>query len=249
MIELVCRRRGFRQRHVWFAQAPHDRSDTDCLYFHACYDPGGDDFDCRATPTFVVDLDVNEDALWAGLKKTCRRDIRLAQRQGVTVDIGGAEDIVAFRRILRRLIRLKGLSDNSYLLRYMGSAGQLLTARKDGEMLAGIVTINDARHSRLLFSASQRHDTPEMSALTGNATRLLIWQGILQAKARGAAQFDLGGHVAGADKSDPTAGITFLKSGFGGREATGYACSKIYNPVYSALREIRARLKSITGSA
>lgn len=249
MIELACRRRGFRQRYVWFAQKPQDRPDTDCLYFYACYDPGDNDFDCRATPTFVIDLDADEDTLWAGLQQSCRRHIRLAQRRGVSVDIDQPADARPFRRMLRRLLRQKGLRDNTYLLQHMGSAGQLLIARRDGEMLAGIVTINDARHSRLLFSASQRFENPKMSALTGNATRLLIWQGILQAKARGAEQYDLGGHVASADGSDPPAGITFLKSGFGGRESTGYTCSKIYSPVYLALADIRSRLKSFVGAS
>lgn len=241
MFEIRTRRLLFRKRFIWFAPRAADIGDCDAVFYLAtdagaeAADPG---FACSPTPTFLLDLTQDADALMGALKRTCRQNVRLAEKAGITIRINS--DHAAFEALYRDFATAKGYdADVADLPAYLAH-GRLYTAWLDDMLLGGLLTVEDERQARWLVSGSRRlEDGQTLGRQIGQANRLLVWRAALDAQARGCAVFDLGGHYEGDDDSDPRAAITRFKLEFGGERTVRYRCVKTYNPVYRLLKRRR----------
>ncbi len=195
--------------------------------------------DVLQTSTVVLDLELDGDELLRRMRKSTRRNIRLAQRRGVVVRQADASDIPAFHRMLVEGRELNqrpayALEHFHQLWRILAPRGlsTLFLAEVEGETVAGslLLTIGDTV-TDWIGGWSGRHRT-------AHATELLEWTAIAWAKSQGYSRFDfdgidpgvahalLDGEPVGSAQVD---GVTNFKLGFGG-EITVYPPAVEYIP-------------------
>jgi CelD/BcsL family acetyltransferase involved in cellulose biosynthesis len=150
--------------------------------------------------TFEVDLEQDEEALFAGMTSACRRCIRKAEKEGVTVeeadDLGFADDYYAQLRDVfakQALVPSYGVERVRELIETVHPSGRLLLLRArapDGKCIA--TGIFPAMNRAMYFwgGASWRSD----QVLRPNEA--IMWYAMRYWRRRGIAVCDLGG---GAD--------------------------------------------------
>jgi lipid II:glycine glycyltransferase (peptidoglycan interpeptide bridge formation enzyme) len=201
----------------------------------------------------MVDLTVDEAALWSGLRKKWRQYVNKARSNGIVVrDVDPAVETDAFdtfHRVMRDVAKRTALP--------LRSAG---TFREVWEAFA------PTGESRLLFADDARGETQAVLLLVRCGTRvvepyggmtdagaesranyLLKWEAIRSSREQGATSYDMWGLIG--------TGIDYFKEGFGGREVTyvgawDYALSPVGAAVFrlgergrSAYRALRRRLR------
>ncbi len=149
-------------------------------------------------PTAVIDLAPPEDALFGAMASACRRNIRKAERTGVTIEevVGDPSFAGEFHDQLRDVFAKQNLVPTypidrvHALIRHLAPAGQLLLLRArdaDGRCIA--TAILPWYHRTMYFwgGASYR----EHQHLRPNEA--LIWYALRWARARGVTEFDFVG--------------------------------------------------------
>lgn len=201
-----------------------------------------DDLHIYYRASVVLDLAPDIDRLRAGMSKNRQRNIRRAERDGVTIRKGTAEDLPVFERL--RLVHAARLGfeprDAEYyaeLWRSLSSRGHihLFVAEYEGEA----VTIQLA----ISFGDTCHHvERPWSGAHPRIAARELVeWAAIRWAKSASLGFSDLGNvdpSVVEAilegreDRADPEHGATEYKLKWGGRVVEGPPfLDRVYNPV------------------
>jgi CelD/BcsL family acetyltransferase involved in cellulose biosynthesis len=150
----------------------------------------------RESATFCLhrlDLHPSVDEIFRGLHRDCvRRKIRRAEREGLTY-LAGRSDLVLkkFYRLVvltrrRQLLPPQPLAWFRNLIACMGDKLKMHVASKDGQPVAGILTL--AYKSTLVYKygCSDRR----FSNLGG--AQLLLWKAIQDAKSNGLREVDLG---------------------------------------------------------
>jgi hypothetical protein len=141
----------------------------------------------------ATDLTKPEDVLWAGIDETARRNIRKAQRNGVTVRVGTTlADVMAFYAMHVDVRKLKyGLLAQPIeffeaIHRAFSSKGRIfvLLAEKDGLPLAGILFLQHEENLYYKFNASRQTEY--------RPNDLLVWSGIRFGRERGLKLLDFG---------------------------------------------------------
>lgn len=171
-------------------------------------------------PRFVYRLGIagkDADAVMAGFHQKWRYNIRLAERKGVEVRLGGAGDVPAFHRIMEETGRRDGFVTRSaeYFGRMhaaMAHKGRmrLYLAYYGGELVAGTVTLMYGGKCWYLYGASSDGHRNVM------ATYLLQWEAIKWAIAEGCRVYDFRGVSGDMDEKNPLYGIYRFKKGFNG---------------------------------
>jgi CelD/BcsL family acetyltransferase involved in cellulose biosynthesis len=140
-----------------------------------------------------VDLDRTEEDIWHGLDGPARRDVRKAQRLGVTIREGSTiEELKAFfdmhcqvRKTKYRLLPQPFAFFES-LLGAFSPEGRLvvLLAEQDGAVVAGSVFLiwGDTLYYKFSASLDRR----------ANPNDLIVWEGIRLGRSRGLRRFDFG---------------------------------------------------------
>jgi lipid II:glycine glycyltransferase (peptidoglycan interpeptide bridge formation enzyme) len=161
--------------------------------------------------TWLLDLRPGEDALWRGLRKKWRQYVNRARANGVVVRAGGREELPAFHRLLtgtagrmdfvaRPLTTFERMWDE---FAADDRAGLLFADSSAGEPIASL----------FLVRCGGRMSEPWGGYTTAagelHANYLLKWESIRAAAGRGIPEYDMCGLV--------NPGITYFKSGFGGR--------------------------------
>jgi lipid II:glycine glycyltransferase (peptidoglycan interpeptide bridge formation enzyme) len=208
-------------------QPPVDRPDMEALLLARGFRPSG--LEAAPTATVRVDLRCTPDELLAQMSKNRRRNIRRAERSGVTVRSGGAADLPAYYRTIQATAERQGFLP--YPARYYeqiwrsfspGGHAMLLLAESGGHIVASLLLI--AFRDTALFKMggwSGEHREARVN-------ELLHWRAILWARSRGFRWYDLEGiapDVAAAirERQPRTphtyAGTTRFKLGFGGSVA------------------------------
>ena len=241
MLEVDIKRGIFRLKKIWFSDRPYDVTKYDAVYFYTTKqrDPYGG-FHTWEAPTIIIDLQEEEDTLWAKMsKKSCRYMIKRATREGIRIQRG--YDFFEFLRFYVNFAGKKGFTTWKHTLKQLKDKGILFTAHLGEELLAGAFFLSDGNHIRWIAGASSRLEDPASKGkkvLTGAANRLLIWEAIRWAKNHNHRIFDLGGYYAGGNPDDPRVKINAFKKSFGGSLVTYYNHSKIYSPLYSIAKKI-----------
>jgi peptidoglycan pentaglycine glycine transferase (the first glycine) len=185
--------------------------------------------------TMVIDLRRSEEELLSAMKGKWRYNVRLARRKGVEVYQGGRDDLP----LLYEMYTTTSARDEfiirpfSYYVDAWGTflsegLAQLLLARHEGEVLAGLMLFRFADKAWYMYGASSDRHRQLMP------NHLLQWEAMRWAKAQGCTSYDLWGAPEMLDENDPMWGVFRFKEGFGG-EFTSYLGSfdfPVSRPLY-----------------
>ncbi len=205
--------------------------------------------------TVLIDLDGDDEALLAGMKSKWRYNIRLAARRGVTVQTVGSEYLGEWYRLYRETAardRIAIHSESYYRAVFEvaaevrdGPALELMLARHEGDLLAGIVVARYRGRATYLYGASADRKRNLMP------TYALQWEAMQRARDAGMQVYDLFGIPRSADEKHRMQGLYRFKTGFGGRvvERPGCVDYRLQAVRYGAfraaetLRAARVRLR------
>lgn len=179
-------------------------------------------------PRFVFQVplaDRSVDDVFSGLNQLWRRNIRKAQKSGVTVTQGDASDLPAFHTVYvetaaRDHFTPRPLSYFQRMWDAMRAEGgpdrlRLYLAHHEGRLLAATTWVKVGRHVWYSYGAS----TSEGREL--RPSNAIQWRMIEDAHAAGAQVYDLRGITDTLDSDDPLFGLIQFKVGTGG-EAVEY---------------------------
>lgn len=220
---------------IW--QSEMGPADWEALYRrHGCV-PSPDTI--QPPRTIVIDLTPPEDEILGRMKQKTRYNIRLAEKKGVTVREGTAEDLPAFNRMMQ----VTGQRDSFgiHQPQYYRSAFEIFApqnaalwlAEYEGRPLAGVMAFTSGRSAAYLYGASSDEERQRMPAYAAQ------WAAMRWAKARGCTTYDMWG-VPDADEEVLEGGFTDrqdglwpvyrFKRGFGGDVVrTVGAADRVYN--------------------
>lgn len=167
--------------------------------------------------TVLLDLLRSEEELLKAMKSKTRYNLRLAQRRGVEVHLGGVEDLPLFYEMYTTtserddfIIRPFPYYADAWGAFVEQGQAQLFLARYGGEALAGLILFHFGDGAWYMYGAS----TGKHRNLMPN--HLLQWEAVRWAKARGCSFYDMWGAPDVLDDTDPMWGVYRFKSGFGG---------------------------------
>ena len=166
-----------------------------------------------------LDLTRDLDAILAQMKPKWRYNIRLAERKGVTVREGSADDLAAFYRLLqitsardRFAIHSAAYYRAAFDLFATRDLARLFVAEYAREPLAMIFVTAFGGEAIYLYGASSNAHRERMP------NHALHWAAIQWAKTRDCARYDLWGLGATTDADASAAhGLYQFKQGFGGQ--------------------------------
>ena len=175
--------------------------------------------DMQPASTVIVDIARPLDEVQSSLKSKTRYNVRLAEKKGVTVTEGSADDLDRWYSIYRETARRDriGIHSLSYyrgLLRssrsYPGAAPEvkLLLAWHDGDLLAGNIVAFWKTQAVYLYGASSGVKRNLMP------TYALQWEAIRRAHAAGCLTYDLFGVPPLPDPGHAMFGLYQFKTGF-----------------------------------
>jgi lipid II:glycine glycyltransferase (peptidoglycan interpeptide bridge formation enzyme) len=189
--------------------------------------PSGEGGFGAGQPQYVFQVPLagrDEAAVLAGFNQLWRRNIKKADKAGVAVTTGGAEDLPEFHRLYLETAERDGFTGRP--LRYFEQMWTAMTAedpdrirlylaRHDGDLLAATTMVRVGDHAWYSYGASS---TAKRELRGSNAVQ---WQMLRDALAAGAAVYDLRGITDTLDEGDSHFGLIQFKLGTGG-EAVEY---------------------------
>jgi lipid II:glycine glycyltransferase (peptidoglycan interpeptide bridge formation enzyme) len=189
--------------------------------------------DIQPPSTVILDLTAGEQQLLAAMKSKTRYNVRLAEKKGVQILIPRADQLDGALCEWYRLYGQTARRDRITLHRedyykslftlaasYGANAPQLylLTARHQGDLLAGIIVALRAEGAWYLYGASSDR---KRNLMPGYG---LQWRAIRLARERGCRFYDLFGIPPNQDPQHPMHGLLRFKTGFGGRVVNRLGC-------------------------
>lgn len=205
--------------------------------------------------TVVLDLTRSEAELLAAMKPKWRYNIRLAQRRGVRVQVGGVGDLELFYTMYAETSARDGflIRPFSYyrdVWSTMLDAGwaRLLLARVDEEVVAGLILFVFGKRAWYFYGASRNVHRERMP------NHLLQWEAMRWAKAQGCLEYDFWGAPDILREDAPMYGVYKFKQGFGGTfveriPAHDFVASPMLYWLYSVVRpKYLARLREYASS-
>jgi lipid II:glycine glycyltransferase (peptidoglycan interpeptide bridge formation enzyme) len=178
-------------------------------------------------PQYVFQIplaDRTEDDILKGMNQLWRRNIKKAQKAGVHVTQGKAEDLADFHELYVETARRDGFTPRplSYfqlmfdvMLAEHDDRIRLYLAHHEGDLVAATTWVRVGGHTWYSYGASS---TAKRDVRGSNAIQ---WQMIQDALAVGADVYDLRGITDTLDENDPHIGLIQFKVGTGG-EAVEY---------------------------
>jgi lipid II:glycine glycyltransferase (peptidoglycan interpeptide bridge formation enzyme) len=198
--------------------------------------------------TVILNLTPEPAELLAAMKNKWRYNISLAERRGVTIRPGGAEDIPLFYHMYaetaRRdnfLIRPAAYYQDVWQQFMAAGRAEMLLAEVEGEVVAGLILFLFGRTAWYMYGAS----TGQQRQLMPN--HLLQWSAICRARERGCTVYDMWGAPEVFDESDRLWGVYRFKSGFGGQTVQGLGAFDypLNSPLYWVFTAALPRLRSL----
>lgn len=174
-------------------------------------------------PSKVIDLTLDEDALWRDYRKGCKSVIRRAQRLGVTVEeVTDESGVEIFADMHSRRMRSIGAPSSApdlfkEMWKSLAPVGQceiLLASLPSGVPVAGILSIS---YREMAYYQAACSDPDHMDS-GGNT--LLVHEAVLRAKARGATSFHMGPSPLVTQVHEKAYLVGRFKNQFGGRQST-----------------------------
>ncbi|MFV0429695.1 MAG: lipid II:glycine glycyltransferase FemX [Arachnia sp.] len=167
---------------------------------------------------------LTEEQLLKGMNQLWRRNIKKADKAGVTVRVGERADLAAFHAIYLETAERDGFTGRS--LSYFETMWDALNAEDpdrmrvylaehEGDLVAATTRVRVGEHAWYSYGASTHH---KREVRGSNAVQ---WRMIRDAREAGCAVYDLRGIVEGVGAEDPEIGLIQFKVGTGG-EAVAY---------------------------
>lgn len=170
--------------------------------------------------TVLIDLKPDLETLLANMKQKTRYNIRLAERKGVTVRVGGEKDIpLLYRMYAETSVRDDFVIRDEAYYRWVWSAffragmAEPLIAEAMGEPLAALVLFHFAGRAWYLYGMSRETQREKMP------NYLLQWEAIRRARVGGCHTYDLWGAPDEFHEGDAMWGVYRFKDGLGGKVA------------------------------
>ena len=162
--------------------------------------------------TRIIDLRVDEDALWGDLRKKWRQYVNKARTGGVTVVDASGDRLGEFYRIYSDTADRAGFlirAESAYrdvwdAFAPTGNARLLFAQAADGEPQATLFLVRSGPR------VVEPYGGMTAAGAESRANYLLKWEAIRSSRGAGAVSYDLWGLATG--------GIAHFKTGFGGRE-------------------------------
>ena len=179
-------------------------------------------------PQFVFQVplaDRTEEELLAGFNQLWRRNIKKADKSGVEVTLGTADDLPAFHALYLETAARDGFTGRplgyfqqmwSAMLAEDPDRIRLYLARHEGDLVAATTMVRVGEHAWYSYGASS---SEKRDVRGSNAVQ---WRMMRDAHAAGATVYDLRGITDTLDSDDPHFGLIQFKLGTGG-EAVEYA--------------------------
>lgn len=166
--------------------------------------------------TVILDLQPSEEELLANMKQKTRYNIRLAQRKGVLVRAGTAQDLPLIAQMYATTAARNGFAirPEAYYLDawqsfYEAGMAQPFIAEYEGAPLGAVIVVAYGRRAIYMYGASTERERNRQP------NYLLQWEAIRWAKNRGCHQYDFWGAPDEFAESDSLWGVWRFKSGFG----------------------------------
>lgn len=165
---------------------------------------------------WVLDLNIPEEALLAGMRKSSRYEIRRADKEGVTVEkTTDPSRIADFLRLYRETSLRQGFVphrgiEEEFSVFAASDQAALYFGRHGGSIISGAIILYYGSQAIYHHGASIPSRAPVSHAVQ--------WQAILDAKKRGLNVYNFWGIAPEDNPKHPWRGITVFKKGFGGRE-------------------------------
>jgi lipid II:glycine glycyltransferase (peptidoglycan interpeptide bridge formation enzyme) len=162
---------------------------------------------------------LEEDGLLAGFNQLWRRNIKKADKAGVTVGPGGPDDLPAFHELYLQTARRDGFTPRP--LAYFHGMWEAMSAedpqrlrlylaRHEGDLVAATTMIRVGTHAWYSYGASS---SEKRDVRGSNAVQ---WRMIRDALADGCDMYDLRGITDTLAEDDPHVGLIRFKIGTGG---------------------------------
>lgn len=182
-----------------------------------------------------------EETLFASYHRSVRRNLRIAERQGVRVRRGSTADLTEFCAMMEETAQKNGFSPRSEayfrsVLEGLGKNADLLIAHRDGRTLAAAICVTYGCRSWYLYGCSHA------DSLEYHPNEALQWVMQRRALQNGCRFFDLRGVQGRPTEDNPFFGLHHFKQGFGA-EFCAYA-----GQFDLILRPSRARLWHLVAS-
>lgn len=169
--------------------------------------------------TFIIDLQLGERELMRQMRYNTRRNIRVAQRKGVTVKAYDESHLPRWYGLFCETASRHGLpippeSFFANVLRCQNNDMvdvKMLMAEADGHLLASMFLVINGKRATYLYGASS-HDLPQYFA-----SYALQWESMKLAKKLGCTEYDMFGSAPNMQRSHPLHGVHLYKKGFGGK--------------------------------
>jgi len=198
--------------------------------------------------TCILDLKKPEEDLLAQMKQKTRYNIRIAQKKGVKVRKGTAEDLDILYELYSStstrdgfIIRQKKYYLDNWTLFMDSGKAVPLVAEYDNEVIAGLMLYYFNNKSWYLYGMSSEKARDKMP------NYLLQWEAIKLSKAFGCTNYDLWGAPDILNPEDPMWGVYRFKEGFGCQfvqtiGAYDYPINKIQ---YTIFTNVLPRIQSV----
>lgn len=201
-------------------------------------------YELKGYNNYELDLQQSTDKIWEGFTGNCRRNIKRAERRGVTIEVVDPyTNIPAFYSILKESyanskIPLVDISHFYSVFRELDFANIHMTfARLNGEVIAASCFLNDCHRVYYWYAGTKR--VPGISAMAS-----IVWDAIKHYHQMGPRIFDF----CGAGWEGESYGPGRFKSHFGGKLTNYGRYRKVYSQwrykladaAYSAVRGILA---------
>jgi hypothetical protein len=209
-------------------------------------------YQCDIWPSKVVDLTLNEDALWKDYRKGCKSVIRRAQRLGITVhEVTDESGVAIFADIHSRRMRSIGAPSSDpavfmemwKLLAPLGQCEILLASLPSGVPVAGILFLS---YKNMAYYHAACSDPDHMES-GGNT--LLVHEAVLRTKSRGATLFHMGPSPLASQVAEKAYLVGRFKNQFGGQQRAWVMASLLLrtqsSPVSKAHVDVRGMVSAI----
>ncbi len=205
----------------------------------------------QPTDALMLDLELSEEEILAQMKRTGRRNLKIAQKSDLTIESispekltqKDVEDFYSLNTETTTRDKFSGHEASYYkhFIEKLAPMTQLYFVATSQTRIAAAITTFCDKKAIYYFGAST--SKPEYRDL--RAPYALQWKMILDAKARGCNTYDFTGITPADQPNHPYAGITQFKTRFGGYRST-FASGKeipLNNFWYTIYRTVK-KLKS-----
>lgn len=199
--------------------------------------------------TIVVDLQSTEEEILKRMKQKTRYNIRLAEKKGVMVRRGTADDIPTFNQLMHITSQRNtfGVHEPEYYqLAYQYFAPDnvaLLIAEYESKPLSAVMVFRCGERAAYLYGASSNEERQRMPNYA------VQWAAIQWAKEQGCSEYDLWGvpdypeeelEANFMERNDGLWGVYRFKRGFGGQlKRTVGTADRVYNQMVYRLYQWR----------